>query len=61
MWPPPPFDNAWVYFLLTLVLAVIGVLYWLFPSHGLGVTVIALFSLLSLWTIIFGFWATSRL
>jgi branched-chain amino acid transport system permease protein len=26
VWPPPPFDNAWVYFLLTLVLAVIGVL-----------------------------------
>jgi branched-chain amino acid transport system permease protein len=26
VWPPPPFDQAWVYFLLTLVLAVIGVL-----------------------------------
>ena len=26
VWPPPPFDRAWVYFLLTLVLAVIGVL-----------------------------------
>jgi branched-chain amino acid transport system permease protein len=26
VWPPPPFDNASVYFLLTLVLAVIGVL-----------------------------------
>ena len=26
VWPPPPFDKAWVYFLLTLVLAVIGVL-----------------------------------
>jgi branched-chain amino acid transport system permease protein len=26
VWPPPPFDNAWVYFLLTLALAIIGVL-----------------------------------
>ena len=26
VWPPPPFDQAWVYFLLTLSLAVIGVL-----------------------------------
>jgi ABC-type branched-subunit amino acid transport system permease subunit len=26
VWPPPPFDQAWVYFLLTLALAVIGVL-----------------------------------
>ena len=26
VWPPPPFDKAWVYFLLTLALAVIGVL-----------------------------------
>jgi branched-chain amino acid transport system permease protein len=26
VWPPPPFDKSWVYFLLTLVLAVIGVL-----------------------------------
>src|SRR5215469_10646857 len=26
VWPPPPFDKAWVYFLLTLVLATIGVL-----------------------------------
>jgi branched-chain amino acid transport system permease protein len=26
VWPPPPFDRAWVYFLLTLVLAVSGVL-----------------------------------
>ena len=26
VWPPPPFDKAWVYFLLSLVLAVIGVL-----------------------------------
>ena len=26
VWPPPPFDQAWVYFLLTLVLAVIAVL-----------------------------------
>ncbi|HEY5216079.1 MAG TPA: ABC transporter permease, partial [Pseudolabrys sp.] len=26
VWPPPPFDRAWVYFLLTLALAVIGVL-----------------------------------
>ena len=26
VWPPPPFDQAWVYFLLTLVLAAIGVL-----------------------------------
>ncbi|HEU5444668.1 MAG TPA: ABC transporter permease [Pseudolabrys sp.] len=26
VWPPPPFDRAWVYFLLSLVLAVIGVL-----------------------------------
>jgi branched-chain amino acid transport system permease protein len=26
VWPPPPFDKAWVYFLVTLVLAVIGVL-----------------------------------
>jgi ABC-type branched-subunit amino acid transport system permease subunit len=26
VWPPPPFDRSWVYFLLTLVLAVIGVL-----------------------------------
>src|ERR1019366_5163070 len=26
VWPPPPFDKAWVYFLLTLVLAVIAVL-----------------------------------
>jgi branched-chain amino acid transport system permease protein len=26
VWPPPPFDKSWVYFLLTLVLAAIGVL-----------------------------------
>jgi len=26
VWPPPPFDKAWVYFLLTLALAVAGVL-----------------------------------
>jgi branched-chain amino acid transport system permease protein len=26
VWPPPPFDKAWIYFLVTLVLAVIGVL-----------------------------------
>jgi branched-chain amino acid transport system permease protein len=26
VWPPPPFDKSWVYFLLTLALAVIGVL-----------------------------------
>ena len=26
VWPPPPFDQAWVYFLLTLALALIGVL-----------------------------------
>jgi branched-chain amino acid transport system permease protein len=26
VWPPPPFDKAWVYFLLTLALAVTGVL-----------------------------------
>jgi ABC-type branched-subunit amino acid transport system permease subunit len=26
VWPPPPFNLAWVYFLLTLVLAAIGVL-----------------------------------
>ena len=26
VWPPPPFDRAWVYFLLTLALAVIAVL-----------------------------------
>jgi ABC-type branched-subunit amino acid transport system permease subunit len=26
VWPPPPFDQAWVYFLLTLLLAVIAVL-----------------------------------
>jgi len=26
VWPPPPFDRAWVYFLLSLVLAAIGVL-----------------------------------
>ena len=26
VWPPPPFDKAWVYFLLTLALAVIAVL-----------------------------------
>jgi branched-chain amino acid transport system permease protein len=26
VWPPPPFDQAWVYFLLTLTLAVIAVL-----------------------------------
>src|SRR5690242_1962920 len=26
VWPPPPFDKAWVYFLLTLVLATTGVL-----------------------------------
>jgi branched-chain amino acid transport system permease protein len=26
VWPPPPFDRSWVYFLLTLVLAVAAVL-----------------------------------
>jgi branched-chain amino acid transport system permease protein len=26
VWPPPPFDKSWVYFLLTLLLAVVGVL-----------------------------------
>jgi branched-chain amino acid transport system permease protein len=26
VWPPPPFDKSWVYFLLTLILAVIAVL-----------------------------------
>jgi branched-chain amino acid transport system permease protein len=26
VWPPPPFDKSWVYFLLTLMLAVIAVL-----------------------------------
>jgi ABC-type branched-subunit amino acid transport system permease subunit len=26
VWPPPPFDQAWVYFLLTLALAATGVL-----------------------------------
>src|SRR5581483_5064058 len=26
VWPPPPFDKAWVYFLLSLILAVAGVL-----------------------------------
>ena len=26
IWPPPPFDKAWVYFLLTLAFAVTGVL-----------------------------------
>jgi ABC-type branched-subunit amino acid transport system permease subunit len=26
VWPPPPFDKSWVYFLLTLLLTVIGVL-----------------------------------
>ena len=26
VWPPPPFDKGWVYFLLTLILAVIAVL-----------------------------------
>jgi ABC-type branched-subunit amino acid transport system permease subunit len=26
VWPPPPFNQAWVYFLVTLVLAVFGVL-----------------------------------
>ena len=26
VWPPPPFDKSWAYFLLTLVLAVIAVL-----------------------------------
>jgi ABC-type branched-subunit amino acid transport system permease subunit len=26
VWPPPPFDRAWVYYLLTLLLAVAGVL-----------------------------------
>ncbi len=26
VWPPPPFDRSWVYYLLTLVLAVIAVL-----------------------------------
>src|SRR5262249_837790 len=26
VWPRPPFDKAWVYFLLTLALAVVGVL-----------------------------------
>jgi branched-chain amino acid transport system permease protein len=26
VWPPPPFDQSWVYFLLTLALAVAGVL-----------------------------------
>jgi len=26
VWPPPPFNQAWVYFLVTLALAVIGVL-----------------------------------
>ena len=26
VWPPPPFNQAWVYFLVTLVLTVIGVL-----------------------------------
>ncbi len=26
VWPPPPFDRSWVYFLLTLALAVAGVL-----------------------------------
>jgi branched-chain amino acid transport system permease protein len=26
VWPPPPFDKTWLYFLLTLILAVIGVL-----------------------------------
>jgi ABC-type branched-subunit amino acid transport system permease subunit len=26
IWPPPPFDKPWVYFLLSLVLATIGVL-----------------------------------
>ena len=26
VWPPPPFDKSWVYYLLTLLLAVIGVL-----------------------------------
>jgi ABC-type branched-subunit amino acid transport system permease subunit len=26
VWPPPPFDRSWVYFLLTLILAVVAVL-----------------------------------
>ncbi len=26
VWPPPPFDKSWVYFLLTLILATAGVL-----------------------------------
>jgi ABC-type branched-subunit amino acid transport system permease subunit len=26
VWPPPPFDKSWVYFLLTLILAMIAVL-----------------------------------
>jgi len=26
VWPPPPFDRAWIYFLLTLLLAVVAVL-----------------------------------
>jgi branched-chain amino acid transport system permease protein len=26
VWPPPPFDRAWVYYVLTLLLALIGVL-----------------------------------
>jgi len=39
VWPPPPFDKSWVYFLLTLTLAVIGVLLlrrFLFAPFGYG-------------------------
>jgi branched-chain amino acid transport system permease protein len=37
VWPPPPFDKSWVYFLLTLLLAVAAVLLlrrFLFASFG---------------------------
>jgi hypothetical protein len=48
-------------FAASLILAVLAVGYWLFPNHCFSIAVVVLFAILSLATVAYGFWATSRL
>lgn len=48
-------------FAASLVVSVLALAYWFFPSRCLADAILILFALLAVATIIFGFWATSRL
>jgi hypothetical protein len=48
-------------FAASLLLAVLALGYWVFPTHCFAVIVAVLFALLCLATILYGFWASRRL